>query len=39
MTPEEFMRIPRVCVECGRKFDLFNEVDLEEWYSGHDCES
>jgi hypothetical protein len=26
------------CVECGRVFDLLNEVDAEEWGYGHDCE-
>lgn len=26
------------CPECGRVFDLTNEVDADEWYSGHDCE-
>ena len=26
------------CVECGRIFDLTNEVDAEEWAYGHDCE-
>ena len=27
------------CVECGRVFDLFDEVDASEWYYGHDCEA
>lgn len=26
------------CPECGRKFDLTNETDADEWYHGHDCE-
>ena len=26
------------CVECGREFDLADEVQAEEWYFGHDCE-
>lgn len=26
------------CPECGRKFDLTNETDIDEWYHGHDCE-
>lgn len=26
------------CKECGRVFDLTNEVDAEEWTYGHDCE-
>jgi hypothetical protein len=29
----------RTCVECNRIFDLFNEVDVEEYYYGHDCET
>lgn len=27
------------CVECERVFDFHNEVDLEEWSFGHDCEA
>lgn len=27
------------CVECKRIFDLLDEVDAEEFYYGHDCES
>lgn len=26
------------CVECGRVFDLLDEIDSEEWAYGHDCE-
>ena len=26
------------CPECGRKFDLTDEDDAEEWAYGHDCE-
>jgi hypothetical protein len=26
------------CVECGRVFDLLDEVDAEELAGGHDCE-
>lgn len=26
------------CVECEREFDLFDEVDAQEWFYGHDCE-
>jgi len=26
------------CGECGRKFDLLNETDANEWFAGHDCE-
>jgi hypothetical protein len=28
----------RNCHECNRRFDLRNNTDCEEWYSGHDCE-
>ena len=27
-----------VCVECGRTFDLMDEIDAGEWFYGHDCE-
>ena len=27
------------CVECGKKFDLSNPQDAEEYEYGHDCES
>ena len=26
------------CAECGRVFDMFIELDVEEWRYGHDCE-
>jgi len=26
------------CPECERVFDLTNEADADEFYSGHDCE-
>jgi hypothetical protein len=26
------------CVECNRTFNLFEEIDLEEWTYGHDCD-
>lgn len=28
----------RQCVECGREFDMFDEIDAAEWAYGHDCE-
>lgn len=28
----------RVCRECHRKFDMFDEDDAAEWHYGHDCE-
>jgi hypothetical protein len=28
----------RKCVECGRFFDMLDEVDTQEWFYGHDCE-
>jgi hypothetical protein len=27
------------CGECNRVFDMFDEIDAEEWHYGHDCES
>jgi hypothetical protein len=27
-----------VCVECGRLFDLSQDLDAQEWAYGHDCE-
>jgi len=29
----------RVCVECGRVFDMFDANDADEWHHGHDCEA
>jgi DNA-directed RNA polymerase subunit RPC12/RpoP len=26
------------CMECGRIFDLLNDIDAGEWTYGHDCE-
>ena len=26
------------CVECGRVFDMLNDIDVDEWSFGHDCE-
>jgi hypothetical protein len=26
------------CPECNRVFDMFDEIDVEEWNYGHDCE-
>lgn len=31
------MRNPR-CPECGREFDMTDEVDAAEFAYGHDCE-
>lgn len=28
----------RMCPECGRVFDLLDEIDADEWAFGHDCE-
>lgn len=41
---DDIMRImlaqaTRVCGECNREFDMFDEEDAEEWHYGHDCES
>lgn len=27
------------CVECGRRFDLTDPTDADEWSYGHDCEA
>lgn len=27
-----------ICSECGRRFDLTDETDAQEWAYGHDCE-
>ena len=27
------------CGECNRVFDMFDEIDAEEWHYGHDCEA
>jgi len=32
-------RLTKTCAECSRVFDLTNEIDAEEFYYGHDCES
>jgi hypothetical protein len=34
------MKIPTKakCAECGRVFDLLDEIDADEWSYGHDCE-
>ena len=26
------------CGECGRTFDLTDDIDADEWAYGHDCE-
>lgn len=31
-------RITAKCGECGRVFDLLDDDDANEYYSGHDCE-
>jgi hypothetical protein len=41
---EDIMKImwaqaTRVCGECSRVFDMFDETDAEEWHYGHDCEA
>ena len=28
----------QTCVECGRRFDLNDKGDIDEWMYGHDCE-
>jgi hypothetical protein len=34
-----YARLIKKCVECGRRFDLTNELDAAEWHHGHDCEA
>lgn len=41
---DDFLRIVleqsnAVCIECDRKFDLFDEEQANEWHYGHDCEA
>ena len=28
----------QICPECNRVFDMLNDLDVEEWSFGHDCE-
>lgn len=37
-TASTILGIDTRCIECGRKFDLSNETDAEEYEYGHDCE-
>ncbi len=37
-TANTILGIDTRCIECGRKFDLSNETDAEEYEYGHDCE-
>lgn len=32
------MVVSVTCVECGRVFDLLDDLDAAEWAYGHDCE-
>jgi len=27
------------CEECERIFDLYDQIDRQEWFYGHDCEA
>jgi hypothetical protein len=38
MSGASLMRGNATCRECGRVFDLTDEVDVDEWFYGHDCE-
>ena len=31
-------RLP-TCPECGRRFDMLDDDDANEWHYGHDCEA
>lgn len=33
------VRHSALCGVCGRVFDLLDEGQAGEWYSGHDCEA
>ena len=33
-----YQMIKQICSECNRVFDMFNDLDVEEWSFGHDCE-
>jgi len=39
MTVDYWDPVIRACGECGRKFDLTQEEDAQEFYYGHDCEA
>ena len=34
-----WVRTRATCQECGRVFDLMDDIDADEWYYGHDCEA
>lgn len=36
---EEMFKEDAKCPECDRIFDLSDEAEADEWYSGHDCEA
>jgi hypothetical protein len=38
MSGAPLMRGTATCGECERVFDLADEVDVDEWFYGHDCE-
>jgi endogenous inhibitor of DNA gyrase (YacG/DUF329 family) len=33
------MKTQVTCPECGKKFDLTDENDVQEYQYGHDCEN
>jgi hypothetical protein len=33
------IRTKITCVECKRTFNLLDETEADEFYSGHDCEA
>lgn len=32
------MELIQVCPECGRRFDLTDAEEADEYHNGHDCE-
>lgn len=31
-------QMENTCPECGRVFDMLEQLDADEWFNGHDCE-
>ena len=36
---KDIFEAKKKCCECNREFDLWDEIDAEEWYYGHDREA
>ena len=37
--PSVKIPLKSTCIECGRVFDLLNDLDCQELAYGHDCEA